>query len=79
MMKEFSGFARSTLTTLALSEAEVASLKAVFGRLICRGYLSLHGHITQMRGVRMTQAHVPILDLHLNCGEKVLDMSLEAG
>ncbi|XP_041843898.1 uncharacterized protein LOC121641678 [Melanotaenia boesemani] len=37
-IKELSGLAHSTLTTtLSLSEAEVASLKSVFGCLVCKG------------------------------------------
>ncbi|RXN13613.1 putative C-mannosyltransferase DPY19L3 isoform X1 [Labeo rohita] len=40
------------------------------------GYLSLQGQIKEMRGVRMTRTHVPILDLHLVCAEKGFDISL---
>ncbi|XP_032363719.1 uncharacterized protein LOC116677139 [Etheostoma spectabile] len=40
MIKDLSGFAHSTVTTtLSLSEAEVASLRAIFACLVCKGPL----------------------------------------
>ncbi|XP_051980580.1 uncharacterized protein LOC127641695 [Xyrauchen texanus] len=40
------------------------------------GYLSLQGQIKELRGVRMTRAHIPVLDLSLKCGQSLLDVSL---
>lgn len=41
IIKDLSGFGRSTLTTtLSLSQAEVASLREVFNCLVCKGWYS---------------------------------------
>ncbi|CAM4570275.1 unnamed protein product [Leuciscus chuanchicus] len=40
------------------------------------GYLSLQGKIMELRGVKMTRTNVPVLDIQLQCGGKVFEVSL---
>ncbi|KAI2644898.1 Inactive phospholipase C-like protein 2 [Labeo rohita] len=42
-------------------------------------YLTIHGQVEKVQEARMTkvqEAYVPILDLHLRCGQNVLEVSL---
>ncbi|XP_067284066.1 uncharacterized protein [Pseudorasbora parva] len=40
------------------------------------GYLSLQGQVKEVHGVRMTRTQVPIVDAQLQCGQRVLAVSL---
>ncbi|XP_026053168.1 uncharacterized protein LOC113094469 isoform X2 [Carassius auratus] len=40
------------------------------------GYLSLLGKVEKIQKVRMTMSDIPVLDLKMKCGERLLDVSL---